>query len=493
MGGTAGARAPAAGCCRACLLALASAWAGRSHPAITAHLLPSPCLPPPAASPSPRLVPCRSWQLGAEPSLDWTGFLAKKNAELHRLNGIYLNLLKNSGVEVRRRRCSQACLAAHRAAPAAALPNRVGPRLRRPRRSPPACAPPPQYIEGRGKLVDAHTVDVGGKRVTAKNILVATGARAFVPTFEGSELCMISDDALEVQEVGAGIRTLHCIQWRRLPRMVCPLVCCSSCDCWEARLVHDLRQRAGGAGGGCWRRLHLCAPELRRRARVRLLRAALHARVSSPTLGAGAQEHRDSGRRVHRRRVCGHLCRRAAAPGRSLRGCAARRAFRSWRASHCGRSHLFWPAPTFSAPPPPPRRRPLQAWALRCTLCTAQTCPCVASMRRRVPWDTRQWGRSSAVGEEAFSMCCLVYRADLSLHGFDEEASALGAWGKLMRCLWRLPMCIECGQVGWCGRAACVVRRPCRPPASPPQSPAVPSSALAAGAQACGGAVRPEN
>ncbi len=30
---------------------------------------------------------------------------------------------------------------------------------------------PLQYIEGRGKLVDAHTVDVGGKRITARHIL----------------------------------------------------------------------------------------------------------------------------------------------------------------------------------------------------------------------------------------------------------------------------------------------------------------------------------
>lgn len=49
--------------------------------------------------------------------------------------------------------------------------------------------------------MDAHTVEVDGRRVTARNILVATGARAFVPSFEGSELCMISDDALEVKEV----------------------------------------------------------------------------------------------------------------------------------------------------------------------------------------------------------------------------------------------------------------------------------------------------
>lgn len=53
------------------------------------------CLPP-------LLCPCvrRRWQLGGQPSLDWPTFLAKKNAELERLNGIYMNLLKNSGVEV---------------------------------------------------------------------------------------------------------------------------------------------------------------------------------------------------------------------------------------------------------------------------------------------------------------------------------------------------------------------------------------------------------
>lgn len=96
------------------------------------------------------------WQVGGQPTLDWPSFLAKKNAELQRLNRVYMNMLKNSGVD---------------------------------------------YIEGRGRLVDAHTVDVGGKTVTARNILIATGARAFVPPFEGSDLCMISDNALEVQKV----------------------------------------------------------------------------------------------------------------------------------------------------------------------------------------------------------------------------------------------------------------------------------------------------
>jgi hypothetical protein len=46
--------------------------------------------------------PCRParWQLPGEPTLDWQSFLAKKNAELKRLNGVYLDLLNNSGVDV---------------------------------------------------------------------------------------------------------------------------------------------------------------------------------------------------------------------------------------------------------------------------------------------------------------------------------------------------------------------------------------------------------
>lgn len=64
------------------------------------------------------------------------------------------------------------------------------------------CPPLPQFIEGRGRLVDAHTVEVGGKKYTAQNILVATGARAFVPKFEGSEHCIVSDHILEVPKVG---------------------------------------------------------------------------------------------------------------------------------------------------------------------------------------------------------------------------------------------------------------------------------------------------
>ena len=50
--------------------------------------------------------------------------MQNKNKELDRLNGVYMKLLNNAGVK---------------------------------------------YIEGRGTLVDAHTVDVDGKQYTVSN------------------------------------------------------------------------------------------------------------------------------------------------------------------------------------------------------------------------------------------------------------------------------------------------------------------------------------
>lgn len=77
--------------------------------------------------------------------------IANKNKELERLRGIYTKVLGNANVEL---------------------------------------------IEGRGKLVDAHTVSVDGKTYTAKNILIATGGLPFVPNIPGKELVITSDDAL---------------------------------------------------------------------------------------------------------------------------------------------------------------------------------------------------------------------------------------------------------------------------------------------------------
>ncbi|GER24893.1 glutathione reductase [Striga asiatica] len=93
------------------------------------------------------------WSYEAEPKHDWSTLIANKNAELHRLTGIYKNILNNAGVEL---------------------------------------------IEGRGKIVDPHTVDVNGKLYSAKNILISVGGRPFIPDIPGSEYVIDSDAALDL-------------------------------------------------------------------------------------------------------------------------------------------------------------------------------------------------------------------------------------------------------------------------------------------------------
>jgi glutathione reductase (NADPH) len=96
------------------------------------------------------------WSLGGTPTLDWARLIAAKDAELDRLNAIYLRLLASSGVET---------------------------------------------IEGRGVLVDPHTVEVRGRRYTAERILISTGGSPHVPDVPGAELGITSDEALSLPQV----------------------------------------------------------------------------------------------------------------------------------------------------------------------------------------------------------------------------------------------------------------------------------------------------
>lgn len=95
------------------------------------------------------------WTIG-ERSLDWASLVAAKDAELDRLNGIYLRMLESSGVTL---------------------------------------------INGRGTVVDAHTVQVGDKRYTAERILIATGGWPSIPTIPGADLGITSNEALDLREV----------------------------------------------------------------------------------------------------------------------------------------------------------------------------------------------------------------------------------------------------------------------------------------------------
>ena len=89
----------------------------------------------------------------APPVHDWASLIAAKNKEIDRLEGIYRTLLKDSGVRL---------------------------------------------FEGRGRLVDAHTVEIDGRRHTAANILVATGAHPVLPAIPGIEHAITSNEALDL-------------------------------------------------------------------------------------------------------------------------------------------------------------------------------------------------------------------------------------------------------------------------------------------------------
>ena len=99
------------------------------------------------------------WQF-AQPTFDWATLRDNKTKEIERLNGIYKNLLENPGVTIH---------------------------------------------QGYGKLVDAHTVQVGDELITAERILIAVGAQPFVPEFPGSELALVSDDMFYLEQLPKSI------------------------------------------------------------------------------------------------------------------------------------------------------------------------------------------------------------------------------------------------------------------------------------------------
>lgn len=95
------------------------------------------------------------WEVG-EPAFSWSDLIAAKDREIDRLNGVYHKLLDNAGVDL---------------------------------------------FDGRGRLVDRHTVEVGGQRVTADKILIATGGRPWVPEIPGAGLGITSDEAFHLDSL----------------------------------------------------------------------------------------------------------------------------------------------------------------------------------------------------------------------------------------------------------------------------------------------------
>jgi glutathione reductase (NADPH) len=88
------------------------------------------------------------WALDGPPRFDWNRLKASRAKEISRLNGVYRNLLEGAGVKL---------------------------------------------MQGWACLADAHTVQLGEKKHTARHILVATGGMPFVPELAGREHVLVSD------------------------------------------------------------------------------------------------------------------------------------------------------------------------------------------------------------------------------------------------------------------------------------------------------------
>jgi len=55
-----------------------------------------------------------------------------------------------------------------------------------------------ERIQGYAKFVDAHTLDVGGRRLSAEHVLIATGGKPRIPSIPGAEHGLTSDGFFEV-------------------------------------------------------------------------------------------------------------------------------------------------------------------------------------------------------------------------------------------------------------------------------------------------------
>lgn len=96
------------------------------------------------------------WQVDAK--FDWQTLLANKDKEIDRLETAYVNTLEKAGVEI---------------------------------------------IRDRATLAGPHAVRLinGGREISAKYVLIATGAAPYVPAIPGSELGISSNEAFHLKEL----------------------------------------------------------------------------------------------------------------------------------------------------------------------------------------------------------------------------------------------------------------------------------------------------
>jgi glutathione reductase (NADPH) len=96
------------------------------------------------------------WSIPQQPKFDWPVLRDNKTAEIERLNGIYNNLIDNSGADL---------------------------------------------YDGRATIAGPHLVSVNGQTYSARAILVATGSWPYIPEFPGSEHAISSNEMFFLDEL----------------------------------------------------------------------------------------------------------------------------------------------------------------------------------------------------------------------------------------------------------------------------------------------------
>lgn len=95
------------------------------------------------------------WNI-AEPGFDWARLLANKDREIERLNGVYERILVNAGVSI---------------------------------------------VRGKAAIKGKNEVEINGKSVTARHILVATGSWPQKPAIPGADLAITSNEAFHLERL----------------------------------------------------------------------------------------------------------------------------------------------------------------------------------------------------------------------------------------------------------------------------------------------------